>query len=257
MNTPLTNAEEGAAPAPTSTFRLLAIIPALNEAESIAAVIAEIREHLPNAIALVIDDGSTDETATRALAAGARVARMPFNIGIGGAMQTGFRIAADEGFDVAVQIDGDGQHPAAEVTALLQTLASTEANYVIGSRFTGPDRTYRPPIGRRGGIAVYAWLVSRLVRQPITDATSGLRAADRRTIHLFAEHYPHDYPEVEAIVLAKRNGLRITEVPVVMRPRSSGRSSITPIRSLYYMVKVTLAVLVQFLGRNPTAEDSK
>lgn len=236
-------------------LRVLIVVPAFNEEDAIGSVVAEIRDALPTAVAVVIDDGSRDRTAAVARAAGARVVRMPFNVGIGTAVQTGFKIAADEGYDVAVQVDGDGQHPAHEVRALLETLLETDANYVIGSRFT-PTGTYRPPLARRGGIALFARLVSFLTRQTVTDTTSGLRAADRRTLRLFADHYPHDYPEVEALILANRGGLRIAEVPVAMRYRDSGRSSITPIRSLYYMVKVTLAVLVQFMGRNPLEEET-
>ncbi len=232
--------------------RILAIVPALNEAASIAEVIDEIRGVLPNAEVLVVDDGSSDGTAAAAAKAGARVARMPFNAGIGTAVQTGFRVAADEGFDIAVQIDGDGQHPADQVPALLDAIAGG-ANYAIGSRFTAVGE-YRPSLARRGGIMLFSRLVSVLVGQRVTDTTSGLRAADRSAIRLFADHYPHDYPEVEAVILAKRNALRIAEVPVTMRQRASGHSSITPLRSLYYMVKVTLAVLVQFIGRNPTEE---
>lgn len=234
--------------------RLLVIVPALNEAAVIATVISDIRAALPGAEILVIDDGSKDETAAVAGAAGARVLKMPFNVGIGSAVQTGFRVAAEEDFDVAIQVDGDGQHPADQVPLLLTPLAERRANYVIGSRFAAPGQ-YRPSLARRSGILLFSRLVSILARQQVTDTTSGLRAADRQAIRLFAEHYPHDYPEVEAVILAKRNALRIVEVPVAMRQRSSGRSSITPVRSLYYMVKVTLAVLVQFIGRNPTTED--
>lgn len=235
-------------------LRVLVIVPALNEAAAIADVVGDIRRAVPSAEILVVDDGSTDQTAAVAAAAGARVARMPFNVGIGTAVQTGFRVAADEGFDVAIQVDGDGQHPADQVPLLLLAIIESGANYVIGSRFAERG-AYRPSFARRGGIVVFSRLVSLLARQRVTDTTSGFRAADRQTIRLFAEHYPHDYPEVEAVILAKRNALRIVEIPVTMRQRSTGRSSITPIRSLYYMAKVTLAVLVQFIGRNPTAEE--
>lgn len=237
-------------------LRVLVIVPALNEAEAIADVVADIRRAVPNAEILVVDDGSTDRTAGVAASAGARVARMPFNAGIGTAVQTGFRLAADEGFDVAIQVDGDGQHPAEQVPLLLAAITDSGANYVIGSRFAESGE-YRPSFARRRGIAVFSRLVSILARQRVTDTTSGFRAADRRTIRLFADHYPHDYPEVEAVILAKRNALRIVEIPVQMRQRATGRSSITPLRSLYYMAKVTLAVLVQFIGRNPTSEESE
>jgi glycosyltransferase involved in cell wall biosynthesis len=241
-------------PAPDRS-KAVVIVPALNEADVISEVIADIRAAVPGAGIVVIDDGSTDATAAAASAAGARVVRMPFNVGIGSAVQTGFRLAAEEGFDVAIQVDGDGQHPADQVPRLLDAIDGG-ANYVIGSRFAERG-AYRASYPRRGGILIFARLVSLLAGQRVTDTTSGLRAADRSAIRLFAEHYPHDYPEVEAVILAKRNGLRIVEVPVEMRQRATGRSSITPVRSLYYMVKVTLAVLVQFIGRNPTSEEQE
>ena len=235
-------------------LRVLVIVPALNEGAVIGSVVTEIRRAVPYAEVLVVDDGSADDTAVLAAGAGARVAKMPFNVGIGTAVQTGFRVAADEGFDVAIQVDGDGQHPADQVPLLLAAITESGANYVIGSRFA-ESGGYRPSLARRGGIVMFSRLVSVLARQRVTDTTSGFRAADRRTIRLFAKHYPHDYPEVEAVILAKRNGLRIVEIPVTMRQRSTGSSSITPLRSLYYMAKVTLAVLVQFIGRNPTSEE--
>lgn len=230
-------------------LRVLVIIPAYNEEATVGRVVEDVRRAMPGATPLVIDDGSSDRTAAVARAAGARVASLPFNGGIGTAVQTGFIVADREGFDVAVQVDGDGQHPANEVTRLLDEIA-TGSNYVIGSRFLGTG-SYRATFARRRGISMLSWLISRLAGQRITDSTSGLRAADRRTIHRFAAHYPHDYPEVEAVVLARRSGLSVREVPVEMRDRQDGRSSITPIRSIYYMVKVTVAVLIQFIGREP------
>jgi glycosyltransferase involved in cell wall biosynthesis len=230
--------------------RVLVVIPAYNEEASVSAVISEIRESLPDATPLVIDDGSRDRTADVALASGARVIRLPFNLGIGGAVGTGFRVAASEGFDVVLQLDGDGQHPAGAGRSLVNELLTSDANYVVGSRFV-PGGRYRTSRARLRGIRVLARIVSLLIHQPVTDTTSGLRAADKQAIALFADHYPHDYPEVEAMILARRAGLRIHEVPVDMRPRVTGRSSITPLRSLYYMIKVILAILVQRMERPP------
>jgi glycosyltransferase involved in cell wall biosynthesis len=235
--------------------RLLAIVPAYNEEAAVADVIREIRRAEAEIDVLVIDDGSSDATAEVAHAAGARVARLPFNLGIGGAVQTGFRVAWDEGYDVAIQIDGDGQHPPEELPRLLGPLEEGRADYVIGSRFAEPS-DYRAPRTRRSGILLLSWLVSRIVGRRMTDTTSGFRAAGRRAIELFAAHYPHDYPEVEATVIAARSGLRVIEVPVQMRARAAGRSSISPLQSVYYMVKVLLAVGVQCMGRRYQPEDA-
>jgi glycosyltransferase involved in cell wall biosynthesis len=231
--------------------KLLAIVPAYNEEAAVGGVVREIRAAWPTADVLVVDDGSGDATAQVASRAGARVVRLPFNLGIGGAVQAGYRVAWEEGYDVAVQIDGDGQHRADQLPRLVGRLSAGADDLVIGSRFAGPS-TYRASRSRRGAIRVLSWIVSRITRQRLTDATSGFRAAGRRAIELFAAHYPHDYPEVEAIVMAARGGLRVTEVPVTMRQRAAGRSSITPLRSGYYMVKVLLAVGVLCIGRRPS-----
>ena len=235
--------------------RILCIVTAFNEEGSVADVVRQIHETIPGGTALVIDDGSRDATARVAREAGARVVRLPFNSGIGTAVQTGFLVARDEGFDFAVQVDGDGQHPPDQVLPLVEHALAEGCNYVIGSRFVARDGAYRPSRARKGGITLFARLVSLVVGQRMTDTTSGLRVADRRTIALFATHYPYDYPEVEAIVLARRFHLKVAEVPVAMRHRESGRSSITPLRSVYYMTKVTLAVLIQAVSRRPRAEE--
>jgi glycosyltransferase involved in cell wall biosynthesis len=229
-----------------STPRALAVVPALNEGESVAGVVSELRRI--GLDVLVVDDGSTDATADAARRAGARVVSLPFNLGIGGAVQTGYLAALDGGYDVAIQVDGDGQHPAEEVAKLLSHLQGGEVDLVIGSRFlAGTD--YRPSTARRLGIGLFAWVVSRIVGVQMTDTTSGFRAAGPRAIRLFARSYPHDYPEVEAVLLASRAGLQVREVSVRMRQRQGGVSSITPIRAAYYMIKVLLAVTMQSLRR--------
>ncbi len=226
--------------------RALAIVPALNEGASVARVVDDLRA--VGVDVLVVDDGSTDGTAAAARSAGARVVNLPFNLGIGAAVQTGYLAALEAGYEVAVQVDGDGQHPADQVPLLLAELARGDADLVIGSRFlTATD--YRPSAARRMGIGLFAWVVSRIVRVRMTDTTSGFRAAGPRAVRLFARSYPHDYPEVEAVLLASRAGLRVREVPVAMRARQGGVSSITPVRASYYMVKVLLAVLMQSLRR--------
>lgn len=225
---------------------ILVIIPAYNEEASIGSVIRDIRQHAPEADILVINDGSSDRTESRAREAGAKVLTLPYNVGIGGGMQTGYLYAKQMGYDVAVQMDADGQHPAGELPKLIAGIAGQDL--VIGSRFLGAA-TFRSSAVRRMGIAFFSRLVSWVTGERFTDTTSGFRAAGRKVIELYASYYPTDYPEVESIVYLKRQGCRIAEIPVEMRPRTTGRSSITPWRSAYYMVKVTLSVLMSALRR--------
>lgn len=228
--------------------RTLIIIPAFNEEASLPGVIQDLRTNFPEGDILVVDDGSRDRTAAIAAAAGVRVARLPFNLGIGGAVQTGYRLAQKEQYDVAVQFDGDGQHVAAEIRGLLDALARGGGDIVVGSRFLAPG-DYRPSFFRRIGIWIFSRVLSSIIGMPVTDTTSGFRAANRRVIAQFSRVYPEDYPEVESLVVLHRAGLRIAEVPVRMRDRTGGRSSITPVRSAYYMVKVLLAVFVDLLKK--------
>jgi hypothetical protein len=228
-----------------STLRFtrgLAIVPAFNESASIAAVIKDLRAHVPELHAVVIDDGSTDGTA-RHVPPGTTVISLPFNLGIGGAVQTGYRFAARGGYEVAVQVDGDGQHPAAEVRRLLERLAEGDADLVIGSRFLAPGG-YRQGLARRAGSLVLRTLLRLLTGLRFTDCTSGFRAANRRVIEAFAEHYPEDYPEPEVVVLLHRAGLRVVEVPVTMSPRAGGITSIPLLRGVYYVVKVSVAIVL-------------
>jgi glycosyltransferase involved in cell wall biosynthesis len=235
--------------------RHLAIVPAYNESGAIAATVREIFEKAGFDV-LVVDDGSTDATAEIARTAGAVVIRHPFNLGIGGAMQSGYQYALDQGYDVAVQVDGDGQHDPAQILALLGYLrARRELNMVIGSRFLAEDgHGFRSSIPRRLGIRVFGRVLSWVVGQPVSDPTSGFRMVDRRGIELFARDYPHDYPEVEAVLLLHFHRLRSDEVPVRMRARTTGVSSINASRSVYYMSKVLLAILVGLLRARPNVE---
>jgi glycosyltransferase involved in cell wall biosynthesis len=232
-------------------LRRAAIVPAFNEDACIARIVEEIRAFDPGLEIVVVDDGSTDATARVAADAGAVVLRLPFNLGIGGAVQTGYQYARDHGFDLAVQIDGDGQHIPSEVARLVEPILDGRADLVVGTRFVGP-RAYRTTRLRRLGIRLFAAFVSLIVGQRVTDTTSGFRAASRRAIRLFAADYPHDYPEVEATVLVHRYRLTMVEVPVAMRIRASGRSSITALRSIYYMIKVSLALFVSIFRRYST-----
>jgi glycosyltransferase involved in cell wall biosynthesis len=230
----------------------LAIVPAYNEAESIEKVLAELHEMAPGTDVLVINDGSTDDTASRALAMGAYVVTLPFNLGIGGAVQTGFRFAHERGYDRVVQVDGDGQHDAGELPKLRNHLASHPAtDMVVGSRFLEEASGFRSSATRRVGIRIFARVLSSVLGVPITDPTSGFRMTGRRGIALFARDYPHDYPEVEALLMMRSHQLRSAEVQVTMRERQGGVSSITSLRSFYYMIKVTLALAVGILRVPP------
>jgi glycosyltransferase involved in cell wall biosynthesis len=227
--------------------RRIAIVPARNEEGAVGGVVAEIRAFDPGLDVVVLDDGSTDQTAQAAAAAGAFVVRLPFNLGIGAAVQTGFKFALEHGYELAVRLDGDGQHDPAELPKLLGVLDRDEADVVVGSRFVDGSDGHRGPRARRVGIVFFAHLVSALTRQRVTDTTSGFQALNRRGIAIFAADYPHDYPEVEATVMVHKHRLRLVEVPVRMREREHGESSITILRSIYYMLKVTLALLVGML----------
>ena len=236
-------------------LRSLAIVPAYNEEGSLGQVLEEIRAADPELEVVVINDCSTDATAEIAARAGVSVVHLPFNVGIGGAMQTGYQYARDHGFEVAIQIDSDGQHDAAEVAKLLEPLVRGEAEMVIGTRFAGVG-AYKATPGRRIGMVMFSAVARMLVKLKITDPTSGFRAVGRHGIALFASEYPHDFPEVESNVLAARHGLRIVEVPVQMRERAAGRSSVTTIRGTYFVIRILLALFVSLFRRYPkTVED--
>lgn len=236
---------------PENYPKTLVMIPALNEEDSIAHVIGQIQTHVPWADVVVINDGSTDQTAQIAEACGAAVLPMPYNVGIGSAVQTGYVYAARNGYEVTVQNDGDGQHNPAEIPLLIETLQASKADLMIGSRYL-EDRGYITPWQRKIGIVILAKVVSWATRWRITDPTSGFRASNRRTIELCARVYPYDYPEPEAIVLLRKAGFQVREMPVTMNARYGGTSSITPLRSAYYMVKVILAILIDLIRQSPT-----
>jgi hypothetical protein len=230
--------------------RVLVIIPALNEEASLARVIGNVRAAVPQADVVVINDGSRDNTAQVAELAGAFVVSLPYNLGIGAAMQTGFLFAGRGGYDYAIQVDGDGQHDPHEVGEILEPILAGEADVVAGARYI-EDRGYITPWPRRVGIIILATLISLIVRRRVTDPTSGFRASNRKAIEHCAELYPSDYPEPESVVQFARAGVRMKEVPVTMNARYGGQSSITPFRSFYYMVKVVLAIFIDLLRQMP------
>jgi glycosyltransferase involved in cell wall biosynthesis len=233
---------------------LLAVVPAYNEAETVGNVVRSIRDRAPEWDILVIDDGSTDSSAAIAADARAHVIRHPFNLGIGGAVQSGFMYAFENGYDYMVQVDGDGQHDPGEIAKLVEAMDDdSRLDMVCGSRFLD-DYKYPAPISRRTGIHLFAFLLSRIVGQRVSDPTSGFRLYNRRAVALFARDYPHDYPEVEAVLMLHFHRLRMREVPVRMFKRGGGVSSINSGKSVYYMVKVMLAIFVGLARVRPVVE---
>ena len=230
--------------------KILVIIPAFNEEGSVGKVVEEVKTCLPRMDMLVVNDGSTDLTSEIANAKGAVVLNLPFNLGIGGAMQSGYKYAYEKGYDIAIQVDGDGQHDPREIPKLLRVLEEEKADVANGSRFIG-DLQYRTSVMRRLGSLILSKAISMVVGQKLTDPTSGFRAANRRAIQLFSANYPQDYPEPEAMVLLHQCGLVMKEVPVKINQRYSGESSITKNRSVYYMVKVLLAIFVDCFKKRP------
>lgn len=224
-------------------MRVAAIVPAYNEARNLPRLAEALRRHAPDVDVCLVDDASTDETAQVAASLGWTVLRLPVNLGIGGAVQAGYLWTLERGYEIAVQIDGDGQHDPADLTAVLAPIRAGRADVVIGSRFLS-DGGFRSTFVRRAGIRYLSWFLRLRCGARVTDPTSGFRAAGRAAIALFARYYPSDYPEPEAIALARRAGLRLGEAPVRMHERSHGRSSITALRTVYYLVKVSLALVL-------------
>jgi len=232
-------------------MKILAIIPAYNEADNLRAVIEDLRSF--GGDLLVVNDGSTDQTAAVAKSLGAHVVSHPFNLGIGGTVQTGLKFAHEGGYDFAIQFDGDGQHRGDQIFKIVELVQRGEADLVIGSR-TLPGG-YKMGITRWFGSRVFHCLIKFLSGHTIEDPTSGFRCYGKKTIRLFSRYYTDDYPEVESIITAARSGLRVVEVPVLMRGRLSGNSSITRRKSAYYMLKVTLAMVVDAMrGRQLVGE---
>lgn len=228
-----------------SEMKILAIVPAYNEEGSIVGVIEDLKSIDTDIDVLIINDGSKDNTADVAKSTGkAIVVSLVSNLGIGGAVQTGFKFAFKNNYDIALQFDGDGQHIASEIPKILNPLLSNEADMCIGSRFVIQHKGWKSSPLRRLGIRVFTALNYLLIKQRVTDSTSGFRAYNKDAIEFLAENYPQDYPEPETVVLMGKNAFRIKEIFTEMRERSAGESSISTFDAVYYMVKVVLAVLI-------------
>lgn len=228
----------------TQNPRVLAIVPAYNEEVTIQSVIQEIIAKVPGIFVCVVNDGSNDKTAEKAKNSGAVVISHPFNMGIGAAVQTGFIYAIRNNFDIAVQVDADGQHDPSFITKMVSDLQQMNADIVSGSRFIN-EGGYKSSFLRRIGIVIFEIINRLVVGQKITDSTSGFRAFNKQAIAFLADKYPEDYPEPEVLIILRKNGYKINEIPVEMRSRQGGQSSIKGYKSLHYMVKVILAILMQ------------
>lgn len=236
--------------------RVLVVLPAWNEERSLPSVLAEIREHLPHVGVLVVNDGSHDSTSAVARAAGVPVLDLPFNLGVGGAMRAGFRYAVEEGWDVVVQVDADGQHDPRDVPRIVALL--DENDVVIGARFAGTGE-YEVRGPRRWAMRVLSGVLSRLAGTRLTDTTSGFRAAGPRAVRLFAVHYPAEYlgDTVESLVIAARSGLQIAQIGVAMRERSAGQPSQSPAKAAVYLVRACLALALSLVRRRPALVPSR
>jgi len=235
-------------------MKLLAIVPCHNEEAAIVPVIERIRSAQPRCDILVVDDGSTDRTAELARGAGAKVASLPYNMGLAATVQTGYLYAVDEGYDIAVQVDGDGQHDPEEIEKVIAPIRDEGVDLVVGSRFLQPEGFKSTRI-RRIGIVFFSWLLTVLTGNKNTDCTSGFRASGKRCTKLFAFYYPDDYPAVESLFLAHFAGLKVREVPVLMMPRTSGSSLFTPMRSVYFIAKGLMVLFIWLLRKKPELDD--
>jgi glycosyltransferase involved in cell wall biosynthesis len=235
--------------------RAIIVVPAWNEQLNVGDTVREIRAATPDIPVLVVSDGSTDRTADCAREAGALVLELPYNLGVGGAMRAGFRYAVRHGYTAAVQVDADGQHDPSEVPLLLAKLS--EADIVIGGRFTDGDASYKVRGPRKWAMVVLSKVLSKVARTKLTDATSGFKATGGRALPVFAEHYPVEYlgDTVESLVIAVRAGCKVVQVPAHMRPRRGGTPSHRPIKSMIYLFRAGFALLLALIRRYDVAED--
>lgn len=224
-------------------MRILVIIPAYNEEENIVSTVSALTQTCPYVDYIIINDCSTDRTEQICREQGFQYISLPVNLGIGGGMQTGYRYAKEQGYDIAIQFDGDGQHNAEYIRDLIEPIEKGDADLVIGSRFINKEG-FQTSFMRRVGINMLGGVLKLCGGVRITDATSGFRAVSKDVIDFFSENYAQDYPEPESIIAARVSGFTVKEVPVVMNERTAGVSSISSLRSVYYMIKVTLAILI-------------
>lgn len=229
-------------------MKKLIIIPAYNESANIENTVKDIVNNAPDFDYVIINDCSTDNTLEICERNGFNVVNLPLNLGIGGAVQTGYRYAYNNGYDIAVQVDGDGQHDPTFLEKMAETMLAENADMLIGSRFIEKEG-FQTSRARRMGITYFSWLIKLFTRKKITDPTSGLRMINSDIIKVFAESYPRDYPEPESVVHVIRLGKNVKEIPVIMRERQGGKSSIRFFSSIYYMIKVTVAILTELMRK--------
>lgn len=229
-------------------MKKLIIIPAYNESANIENTVKDIVNNAPDFDYVIINDCSTDNTLEICERNGFNVVNLPLNLGIGGAVQTGYRYAYNNSYDIAVQVDGDGQHDPAFLEKMAETMLAENADMLIGSRFIEKEG-FQTSRARRMGITYFSWLIKLFTRKKITDPTSGLRMINSDIIKVFAESYPRDYPEPESVVHVIRLGKNVREIPVIMRERQGGKSSIRFFSSIYYMIKVTVAILTELMRK--------
>jgi glycosyltransferase involved in cell wall biosynthesis len=228
--------------------KALIIVPAYNEQDSLPRTISELRFNAPSFDIVIVNDGSTDNTSQVAKQIGEKVIDLPFNLGIGGAVQTGFKYALQSGYDIVVQVDADGQHDACSLSSMIEPIISGKADIVVGSRYLGDNLLKMSPV-RNLGIKYFSWLTSRLIGQKITDCSSGYRVFNRKTMHFFSDNYPVDFPDAEALILAHQHNLKILEVPAQFKKRLKGKSSLHVFRFLFYPIKETLSILMLAIER--------
>jgi glycosyltransferase involved in cell wall biosynthesis len=240
---------------PRGANDFLILIPAFNESGAIEGVVREVRQIVPEAFVLVVDDASKDGTVDRAMAARAHVLRLPYHLGLGGCVQAGYRLAYELGYQFVIRVDGDGQHDPRYIPDLLKVLRTTGCHMVIGSRFYQNNGEHTSVV-RGMGIWVFRLVLRPILGKPVHDPTSGFVGVNREALQVFSQSFPLEYPEIEALVVLQRKRFRFQEVPCQMRPRRTGRSSITAVKSLYYIIHVLLGVFVNILKfeRRPRKE---